>query len=336
MPFPRLTAGAACAALAIPLLAGDAGAHGFAGARFFPATILTDDPFVADELSLPTVAGSPRDADGAHEFGLDWDLAKRITPDLGISFGQGWKYLKPSGSPAVTGLDAFHAGLDYQLFRDGPREAIGLVGLHASFGHTGRIAVGAPDFTTLSPTVAFGKGFGDLPQSLSWLRPIAITGNMSVDFPTKTTSADTINPNNFNYGFAFEYSLEYLQRQRLHWMGLETCYRRSAYFEYYEDDLAVFYQKQQQIPYLFDYNEQLLQLLLKLTKIKAEIKYTDEYHPEYSTIPDFRTSIHPKKETELEQKSYFQVFEERKGFLKNLSIVDLLFNQGPQSINYLL
>ena len=213
MTFPRLTAGAACAALAIALLAGDAGAHGFAGARFFPATILTDDPFVADELSLPTIAGSPRDADGAHEFGLDWDLAKRITPDLGISFGQGWKYLKPSGSPAVTGLDAFHAGLDYQLFRDGPREAIGLVGLHASFGHTGRIAVGAPDFTTLSPTVAFGKGFGDLPQSLSWLRPIAITGNMSVDFPTKTTSADTTNPNNFNYGFAFEYSLEYLQRQ---------------------------------------------------------------------------------------------------------------------------
>ena len=213
MTFSRLTAGAACAALAIALLAGDAAAHGFAGARFFPATILTDDPFVADELSLPTVAGSPRDADGAHEFGLDWDLAKRITPDLGISFGQGWKYLKPSGSPAVTGLDAFHAGLDYQLFRDGPREAIGLVGLHASFGHTGRIAVGAPDFTTLSPTVAFGKGFGDLPQSLSWLRPIAVTGNMSVDFPTKTISADTTNPNNFNYGFAFEYSLEYLQRQ---------------------------------------------------------------------------------------------------------------------------
>ena len=225
MTFPRLTAGAACAALAIPLLAGDAGAHGFAGARFFPATILTDDPFVADELSLPTVAGSPRDADGAHEFGLDWDLAKRITPDLGISFGQGWKYLKPSGSPAVTGLDAFHAGLDYQLFRDGPREAIGLVGLHASFGHTGRIAVGAPDFTTLSPTVAFGKGFGDLPQSLSWLRPIAITGNMSVDFPTKTTSADTTNPNNFNYGFAFEYSLEYLQRQ-VRDVGLKPPFNR--------------------------------------------------------------------------------------------------------------
>ena len=101
----------------------------------------------------------------------------------------------------------------------------GWCGLHASFGHTGRIAVGAPDFTTLSPTVAFGKGFGDLPQSLSWLRPIAVTGNMSVDFPTKTTSADTTNPNNFNYGFAFEYSLEYLQRQ-VRDVGLKPPFNR--------------------------------------------------------------------------------------------------------------
>ena len=123
--------------------------------------------------------------------------------------------------------------------------------------------------------------------------------------------------------------------QQIHWQSLTACYRRSAYFEYYEDDFAAFYDKQKQVPFLFDYNEQLLQLLLKLTKIKTEIKHTDEYHPQYTSIPDFRTSIHPKKETELEQKPYFQVFEERKGFLKNLSIVDLLFNQGPQSINYL-
>lgn len=123
--------------------------------------------------------------------------------------------------------------------------------------------------------------------------------------------------------------------QRLHWQSLSACYRRSAYFEYYEDDFVPFYQKEKQVTYLFDYNEQLLQLLLKLIKIKTEIKYTDEYHPEYTSIPDLRMSIHPKKETAPEQKPYFQVFEERNGFLKNLSIVDLLFNQGPQSINYL-
>lgn len=122
--------------------------------------------------------------------------------------------------------------------------------------------------------------------------------------------------------------------QRLHWMSLQSCYRRSAYFEFYEDDFAPFYE--QQTTYLFDYNQQLLQLLLKLLKIKGELNYTEAFEARYpETVADFRHVIHPKKDTAFEQKPYFQVFEERKGFLNNLSIVDLLFNQGPQSVNYL-
>ena len=121
--------------------------------------------------------------------------------------------------------------------------------------------------------------------------------------------------------------------QRLHWQSLQACYRRSAYFEFYEDDFVPFYEKQ--ITYLFDYNEELLNLLLKLAKIKTELNYTNEYQPEYPNLHDFRFSIHPKKESEIQQKPYFQVFEDRKGFMKNLSIIDLLFNQGPQTINYL-
>jgi hypothetical protein len=72
-------------------------------------------------------------------------------------------------------------------------------------------ALEAPDFTTLSPSLGFGKGFGDLPDSMTLLRPIAVTSNFSLDFPTKTQSAGEPHPNFFNYGFAFEYSLEYLQ-----------------------------------------------------------------------------------------------------------------------------
>jgi hypothetical protein len=121
--------------------------------------------------------------------------------------------------------------------------------------------------------------------------------------------------------------------QRLHWQSLQACYRRSAYFEFYEDDFAPFYEKQ--ITYLFDYNQELLNLLLKLTKIKTELNFTDEYQADYPNLHDFRFSIHPKKESEVQQKPYFQVFEDRRGFMKNLSIIDLLFNQGPQTINYL-
>lgn len=121
--------------------------------------------------------------------------------------------------------------------------------------------------------------------------------------------------------------------QRIHWLSLQACYRSSAYFEYYEDELAGFYH--QQFPFLFDYNEQLLSFLLKATKIKAELTYTKSYEAIYPDLEDFRTSINPKTETCIDQKPYFQVFEERLGFLKNMSIADLLFNQGPHTINYL-
>jgi len=121
--------------------------------------------------------------------------------------------------------------------------------------------------------------------------------------------------------------------QRLHWMSLESCYRRSAYFEFYEDDFARFYH--QRFDNLFDYNDELLKMILKFLKMPVPLQYTDEYHRDHPELVDFRNTIHPKKEAAVEQKPYFQVFEERKGFIKDLSIVDLLFNQGPQSINYL-
>jgi hypothetical protein len=207
----RATLGiAATAAVLLP----DAGAlaHGFAGERFFPASILTDDPFVADEMSLPTVTRNPTASDGTQEVAIGVDIAKRILPDLGVTLSREWKYVQSPGVPAVTGFGALSTGVQYQLFIDGPHEAMGLAGLSASWGHTGRVqTLGEPDFTTLTPTFDFGKGFGDLPESLPYLRPFAITGNLSVDFPTKVNSNGSLHSNNFNYGFAIEYSLEYLE-----------------------------------------------------------------------------------------------------------------------------
>jgi len=189
-----------------------ASAHGFAGERFFPATILTDDPFVADEMSLPTVTRNPAGPDGSQLTTIETDISKRITKDFAFTIEDQWNYLKPKGMGAVTGLDTLTTGLQYQLFVNGPHEAIGLFNLGETWGHTGRVAaLGQPAFTTISPGFDFGKGFGDLPDSLPWLRPFAITGNLEFDFPLKTEAAGVPNPNNFNYGFAFEYSLEYLQ-----------------------------------------------------------------------------------------------------------------------------
>src|SRR5215472_18029817 len=188
-------------------------AHGFAGDRFFPSTILTPDPFVADEMSLPTVIINPPSPDGSRAIDIEAELAKRITPDLGLTLFHQWERLKPPGMSAVTGLGGtLNAELDYQFLLNAPHQALGLIGISTGFGHTGRVqALGAPDFTTISPVIDFGKGFGDLPESMLWLRPLAITGTVNFGFPTKTQSAGLPNPNTFNFGFAFQYSLEYLQ-----------------------------------------------------------------------------------------------------------------------------
>lgn len=212
---PSRSAALAALPLAAACLAFDphpAAAHGFAGDRFFPATLLTDDPFVADELSAPTFTRSPSASDGTQTLDFDFEVSKRLTPEIGVSLSQGWQHLKSPGLPGVTGLTGFSTELDYQFLRNGAHEASAVVGLASSWAHTGRLhALGADDFTTLSPLLNFGKGFGDLPETLPWFRPIAVTGNLSVDFPTKTQSAGDPLPNNFNYGFALEYSLEYLQ-----------------------------------------------------------------------------------------------------------------------------
>lgn len=122
--------------------------------------------------------------------------------------------------------------------------------------------------------------------------------------------------------------------QRLHWMSLQTAYRSAAYFEYYEDDFAPFYQ--QRYERLFDYNAALLELLLRLLKIDRQVGFTDSYRQDYAAELDFRQVIHPKKSyPETEVHPYYQVFGNKHGFIPNLSIVDLLFNHGPQSKRYL-
>ncbi len=121
--------------------------------------------------------------------------------------------------------------------------------------------------------------------------------------------------------------------QRLHWMSLQTCYRSSAFFEYYEDDFAVFYERKWE--FLFDYNEQLLNTVFRLLNVSFAYHYTTAFEKSYDGYQDYRNSIHPKHAPTTPANAYFQVFESKTGFLPNLSIVDLLFNQGPQSKSYL-
>jgi hypothetical protein len=205
--------GLAAAAVAALLPGAEAMAHGFAGDRFFPATILTDDPFVADEMSLPTVTLNPTQSDGSREVNIGSDLSMLITPKWDFTLSNDWAHIRTPGLSTQTGLTGLTTGTQYQLFINAEHEAMALAALDVTWGNTGRIAAGAPAFTTISPTFDFGKGFGDLPDSVPWLRPLALTGNISLNFPTEAETNGTPNPNSLFCGFAVEYSIPYLQSQ---------------------------------------------------------------------------------------------------------------------------
>jgi hypothetical protein len=217
---------ASCALGAALGRASTASAHGVIGQRFFPATLSTDDPFVADEMSLPTFTHQKTGTDpSVKETDIDFDFAKSITPDFGIVMGYGWTHLDQAGPPHnPSGFSAFHITPQYQFLKNEPHEAVAMIGVSAEIGGAGAQRIGADTFTTLTPTLYFGKGAGDLPETMNWLRPFAVTGTFGYSIPTRnTTSTTVIDPdtgavtlaidhhsNALQYGLAIEYSLPYL------------------------------------------------------------------------------------------------------------------------------
>lgn len=190
-------------ALAILLMPIPSWAHGFAGKRFFPTTLSVDDPFISDELSF--LFNYIHDPEGKTTK-FSFDYSKRIFPHFGIGIGDSFWFVKPDGEKTQHGFGNLEVGAKYQFLTNDPHETILSVGLSAEIGDTGNASVGADEFTTISPALFFGKGFGDLPDSVKYLRPIAITGIIGPNFPTSSDSPDTL-----SYGFTIQYNLQYLQ-----------------------------------------------------------------------------------------------------------------------------
>ena len=123
--------------------------------------------------------------------------------------------------------------------------------------------------------------------------------------------------------------------RHLHWNALISAYNSTPFFEYYQDDFRPFYEKEYK--YLFDFNEELRNLICQLIDIDTSaIGYTDEFLLEVEG-EDYRSKISPKMDwrvtdPDFESIPYYQVFEHRFGFTENLSILDLLFNMGNESL----
>ncbi|MFJ1256697.1 hypothetical protein [Cupriavidus sp. CuC1] len=222
---PKLIGSLIIAVVTQVLVSSPSHAHGVVGKRFLPATITVDDPFVADEMSfvvghrkLPQDeksgatsgggdAGQPTGTPGVHTTRFSTELSKRITPDFGISLGAAYQRVRPTDDTvAQHGFDNLGLGLKYQLIKNAEHEGILSLGLDADLGGTGSHRVGAESFSTISPALFYGKGFGDLPDGVKYLRPLAITGILSPELPTRRSEPDRL-----NWGFTIQYSLQYLQ-----------------------------------------------------------------------------------------------------------------------------
>ena len=139
--------------------------------------------------------------------------------------------------------------------------------------------------------------------------------------------------------------------RHVHWNALLSAYGESPFFEYYQDDIRPFYEKK--YDFLFDFNMEIMEKMIELLDIRPNVKVTDEYVRKLEVgseeleavgektpnlIKDFRDAIRPKKplpDPDFTPKRYYQVYEQKHGFLPNMSILDLLFNEGNEAIFHL-
>ncbi len=119
---------------------------------------------------------------------------------------------------------------------------------------------------------------------------------------------------------------------KIHWKSIKNVYQGSPYFEYYEDKFEILYEKKEK--YLLDFNLKSIDIIQKILKVEKAQSLNEEYIKNPSEI-NFREKFSTKIQTEFQMEEYYQTFTDKYGFLKDLSIIDLICNKGPESVTYL-
>src|SRR4030088_2485958 len=204
----------------------------YVGDRFFASTLATTVPTAADFYNPPYFVKLP-DTATTREVDFPTTYSRLVTKDLGVFFTETFRVIEDANRGTRSGFDNLLIGPHYQLYTTPEHQFVVTVGGTAAIGGTGSPGIAA-SFSTLTPTVYIGKGFGDLPDSLAWLRPLTVSGTVAVAVPTASTSlgtidslradagaftslmtvpsgattlSETINPKILQLGFALEYSL---------------------------------------------------------------------------------------------------------------------------------
>lgn len=161
---------------------------------------------------------------------------------------------------------------------------------------------------------------------------LSANGKLDLSIPVKKTSKKE---------FTKDIQISYTENwQAKHWRALTSAYKNSPYFEFFEDEIKIFYTTQ--FDFLLNYNYKQLQTVFKLLKLKKEVGLTNSFEKDRLEYTDLRETIHPKinfqNDSQVKQvleKPYYQTFQEKFPFQANLSILDLLFNEGLGSLEYL-
>ena len=120
----------------------------------------------------------------------------------------------------------------------------------------------------------------------------------------------------------------------LHLKSLQSAYRSSPYFEYFEDDFIKLYSEKEK--FLADFNIKCIRLISSLLDLDLDYKISNEYVEKTNDIIDLRDLSNARKEKKIDTPKYIQVFESKHGYINNLSIIDLIFSEGPNSVSLIV
>ncbi len=154
----------------------------------------------------------------------------------------------------------------------------------------------------------------------------AAKGRMTLSVPVKKPQG--------NKSITKEILIDYSENWRqIHWRSIKSAYQSSPFFLYYQDEVEALFQNK--YTSLAEMNEKIITVLAELLGFTVKMNHTLNFIVPKTQTEDFRFSIHPKKENLSTKKEYIQVFQEKNGFLEDLSVLDLLFNLGPEALMYL-
>ena len=134
-----------------------------------------------------------------------------------------------------------------------------------------------------------------------------------------------------------ELEIDYSKNWQInHWRAIESAYNSAPFFQYYSDDIKIFFETDTRL--LFEHNLNIIKTILKLIHLPGNISFTDKYLADSAHSLDYRMNLRPKNSPEdplFKTVRYFQVFDDSHGFIPDLSILDLLFNAGPETLDIL-